>query len=94
MSRPDRYGPAGFRAAALTTFLLEFGTCLLLLGGPAVILGIPVLAVVALVGFGMSRSGGGRGQIGYGILLGCLAPLVTVVFVVAAVVAAHAVGPL
>ena len=87
MSRPDRYGPAGFRAAALTTFLLEFGTCLLLLGGPAV-------AVVALVGFGMSRSGGGRGQIGYGILFGCLAPVVTVVFVVAAVVAAHAVGPL
>ncbi len=49
---------------------------------------------VRLVGFGMSRSGGGRGQIGYGILFGCLAPLVTVVFVVAAVVAAHAVGPL
>ncbi|MGB8404696.1 MAG: hypothetical protein WCE30_11610 [Mycobacterium sp.] len=88
---PDRYGVAGFFAALANTAVLMF-ICWavmpwwLLLSVTA----LPALLVDMLIAALLSRRGGQAGQIGRGMLVGCLsAPISLAVFVPVLVLAGN-----
>ena len=91
----DRYGPVGFAATAINVLMLGFLTWVFMLAWymiPIVVL--PVVVVDALIGWGLTRGRGAVGQVGRGMLIGCLVAPLTVVIFIAAFVIAHAIGPL
>lgn len=90
-----RYGPAGFAAAVVTIVLLEALACFLLFAPfmlPIIL--PPVLIIVALLSYGLTRAPGTPAQIGRGMLIGCLAPLLSVLIFVPAFIIARWAGAL
>jgi hypothetical protein len=75
-----RYGLASFAAVAINTLVLEFVTWVLMVTAwyllPVIVL--PALAVDALVAYGLTRARGVASQVGRGMAIGCIAPLLTV----------------
>ena len=89
-----RYGPVAFVAAAANVLVLDFLTWVYMLAWymiPIVVL--PVVIVDALVGWGLKRGRGAVGQVGRGMLIGCLVAPLTVVIFTAAWAIAHLFGP-
>jgi hypothetical protein len=84
--RETNYGPAGFGAAVANILVLEFLAFIYLTWAWYLIpfLVLPIIALDALVAFALTRRGGKVAQIGHGMLIGCLAPLVTLVLAVPA----------
>lgn len=82
-------GPAGFAAAVLNTLVLQTVTWMFVPTGLLLLFtALPVLLVDAGIAFGLSRTRGRAGQIGWGMLIGCLTVLITIstaaaVFIVA-----------
>lgn len=93
-ARLSRYGPASFVAALGNTLVLEYITWLFLpwLSYFALIIVLPVLVVdLALSGVLAARPGT-LGQIGRGMLIGCLSVPLTVVIFALGTLTLHAVG--
>lgn len=79
-----RYSPAGFAALALNILALEFVTWVLMATAWFLlpIVALPVLVIDALGAWALSRRGGTAAQVGRGMLIGCLAPVLTVLIFV------------
>ncbi len=80
MTPQRRYSAAGFVALTVNVLALEFLTWVLMVTAwfflP--IIAAPVLIVDALIAWALTRRGGTAAQIGRGMLIGCLAPVLTV----------------
>ena len=86
-------GPAGFVAAVLNTLVLQTVIWFFVPTGPLLLFtALPVLLVDAGIAFGLSRASGRAGQIGWGMLIGCLTVLITVITAVAVFVVSKALG--
>jgi len=74
-----RYGPAGYAAAVVTILLLGVATGYCALYLPLLVIVLPPLLItVALIAYGLTRVHGTTARIGRGMLVGCLAPLLSV----------------
>lgn len=75
-----RYGLASFVAVAINTLVLEFVTWVLMVTAWYLlpVVALPALAVDALVAYGLTRGRGTASQVGRGMAIGCIAPLLTV----------------
>lgn len=79
-----RYSRAGFVALTLNVLLLEFVTWVLLTTAPYFlpVVALPVIIVDALIAWALTRRGGRAAQIGRGLAIACLAPLLTLMIFV------------
>jgi len=90
----NRYGAAGFAAACINMFVLEFITWVLMpwfIFVPYVL--VPVVAFDALVSGVLISFSGRVAQIGRGMLIACISAPLTWCLAVATIIVAHAVGP-
>jgi hypothetical protein len=90
----NRYGAAGFVAACINMFVLEFITWVLMpwfIFVPYVL--VPVVAVDALVSGVLISFSGRVSQIGRGMLIACISAPLTWFLATATIIVAHAVGP-
>lgn len=88
-----RYGPVAFAATALNVLVLEFLTWVYMLAWymiPFIVL--PIVVVDALIAWGLTRGRGAVGQVGRGMLIGCIAAPLTVLIFTAAWAVAQAIG--
>lgn len=86
-------GPAGFTAALLNILVLQTITWIFVPTGPMLVFtALPVFLVDVGIAFALSRANGRLRQIGWGMLIGCLAVLVTMVGGGAIFLGAHALG--
>lgn len=80
MTRQRAYSATGFAALALNVLALEILTWVTMVTAwfllPIVVL--PILVVDALAAWALTRRGGAAAQVGRGMLIGCLAPVLTV----------------
>ena len=76
-----RCGLASFAAVAINTLVLEFVTWVLMVTAwyflP--VIALPALVVDALVAYGLTRGRGTVCQVGRGMAIGCIVPLLTMV---------------
>jgi hypothetical protein len=86
-----RYGPAGFIAMFANILLMGLSTWMFV-GMYMVLVAPPALLIDAGIAFGLSRLRGTVGQIGWGMLVGCLGVLVTIVGSVAVFLVGSAIG--
>lgn len=90
----NRYGPAGFIAAAVTVTVLELLAWVFLLWAwylvPAIVL--PAVIVDLLIGYGLTRVNGTAGQVGRGMVIGGIAAPLTVLLFIPCWLAAGALG--
>lgn len=87
----DRYGPIGFAATLVNILVLGVITWIFV-GALIVFVAPPVLLIDAGIAFGLSRVRGTAGRIGWGMLIGCLAVLLTLVAATVVFLVAHASG--
>lgn len=90
----NRYGPAGFIAAAVTVTVLELLAWVFLLWAwylvPAIVL--PAVIVDLLIGYGLTRVNGTAAQVGRGMVIGGIAAPLTVLLFIPCWLAAGALG--
>lgn len=90
-----RYGPAGFAAAIVNMFALEFLTWVFMLAWymlPVIVL--PAVIIDALIAYGLTRGHGTVAQVGRGMLFGCIAAPLTILIFIPAWIIAKAIGPI
>ena len=77
-----RYGPAGFAAALVNILVVDFVTWIFLPWLYLAILVLPLLLVDLAISVVLAVRAGTLGQIGRGMLIGCLsAPLSLIIFI-------------
>lgn len=90
-----RYGIWGFIAAAVNTLFLEFATWML---APWLIYALLILPPLFLIDLAISalvaRFGGLAGQIGRGLMIGCIAAPLSLAIFVPVFIMAQAIGPI
>lgn len=87
------YGAPGFIAAMATILALEFLTAFCLLAWYLVpVIAVPATIVVALVGWGLTRTRGAVAQVGSGMLVGATSAPLTLVILIPTYLAARAAG--
>ncbi|OYN78927.1 hypothetical protein [Mycolicibacterium sphagni] len=74
-----RYSRTTFAAFAINVLLLEFTTWVLLTTAPyfVPVIALPVIILDALIAWALSRREGRTAQIGRGLAIACLTPLLT-----------------
>ncbi|KWX23445.1 hypothetical protein AFM11_14245 [Mycolicibacterium wolinskyi] len=91
----SRYGIWGFIAAATNTLFLEFATWVL---APWLLYALLILPPIILTDLAISalvaRCGGVAGQIGRGLMIGCIAAPASLAIFVPVFIIAHAIGPI
>jgi hypothetical protein len=89
-----RFGRAGFAAAFVNIFVVEFVIWVCMLAWYTVPVVVPpVLIVDALIVYTLTRAQGTAAQIGRGMLIGCAGPLLTLLLFIPAYLIAHLFGP-
>jgi hypothetical protein len=87
-----RYGPLGFTAAMVNILVIEFVTMALLPWVYLALLLVPLLLIdVGISAFLLTRQGK-LGQIGRGMLIGCIAGPAALLFFIPSLLLAQAVG--
>ncbi|MBB3750611.1 hypothetical protein FHT44_003106 [Mycolicibacterium sp. BK634] len=79
MKLERRYSAAGFAALTLNVLGLEFLVWVVMVTAWFLlpIVALPALVIDALTAWALTRRGGTAAQVGRGMLIGCLAPILT-----------------
>lgn len=89
-----RYGPLSFLVALVHILVIDFATWLFMPWLILILLAAPVLLAYAGIGAFVARASGKTGQVGRGMLWGCVsAPLSVLIFVPVWLIA-QAIGPI
>lgn len=90
---PEKYGPAGFVAALVHIFLVNFtALALAVVAFPVLLYFLPILLGDLLVSAVLTTRPAKLGQIGRGMLVGWLSAPVSVIFFASVFVAGKAIG--